>query len=41
MRERHRWLWATILALTVLAATWLLFVEIFGFAPCALRLFCI
>ena len=41
MRERHRFLWQVVLALTVLAVTWILFVEIFGFAPCALRLFCI
>lgn len=41
MRERHRVLWLAVLALTVIAAAWILFVEIFGFAPCALRLFCI
>ena len=41
MRERHRVLWQVVLALTVIGAAWILFVEIFGFAPCALRLFCI
>lgn len=41
MRERHRVLWLAVLVLTVIAAAWLLFVEMFGFAPCALRLFCI
>jgi hypothetical protein len=33
--------WTVIAALTVIAAAWILFVEIFGFAPCVLRLFCI
>ena len=41
MRERHRRIWQLVLALTVLGSGWILFVEIFGFAPCALRLFCI
>lgn len=41
MRERHRFLWQVVVVLTVIAITWILFVEIFGFAPCALRLFCI
>jgi len=41
MRDRHPLLWLSILTLTIVAAAWLLFVEIFGFAPCALRLFCI
>ena len=41
MRERHRLLWQVVLALTVIGAAWILFVEIFGFAPCAMRLFCI
>lgn len=41
LRERYRLLWQVVLALTVLASAWILFVEIFGFAPCALRLFCI
>ena len=41
LRERHRLLGGIALALTVVAAAWILFVEIFGFAPCALRLFCI
>jgi len=41
LRERHRFLWLSILTLTIVAAAWLLFVEMFGFAPCALRLFCI
>ena len=41
MRERHRLLWQVALGLTVIGAAWILFVEIFGFAPCALRLFCI
>jgi hypothetical protein len=41
MRERHRWIWQIVLALTVIGAAWILFVEIFGFAPCAMRLFCI
>jgi hypothetical protein len=41
MRERHRVIWQIVLALTIIAVAWILFVEIFGFAPCALRLFCI
>jgi hypothetical protein len=41
MRERHRILGLAVFALTVIAAAWLLFVEMFGFAPCAMRLFCI
>lgn len=41
MRERHRFLGQVVLALTVIGAAWILFVEIFGFAPCAMRLFCI
>ncbi|HJR19026.1 MAG TPA: hypothetical protein VJ922_04845 [Actinomycetota bacterium] len=41
LRERHRFIWQLVLALTVLASAWILFVEMFGFAPCALRLFCI
>lgn len=41
LRERHRFVWQLVLALTVIGAAWILFVEMFGFAPCALRLFCI
>lgn len=41
MHEGHRFVLQVVLALTVIAAAWILFVEIFGFAPCALRLFCI
>ena len=40
MRSRHRFLRAAMLALTLLAVTWIVFIEMFGFAPCALRLFC-
>ena len=40
-RERHRIILATATALTIVAAGWLVFVEIFGFAPCFLRMFCI
>jgi hypothetical protein len=41
LRERHRFLWSAIAALTIVAVAWIVFVEIFGFAPCFLRLFCI
>ncbi len=41
LRNRHRFLWAAIAALTIVAIAWIVFVEIFGFAPCFLRLFCI
>jgi hypothetical protein len=40
-RERHHRLWLAIAVLTVVAVAWIMFVEIFGFAPCMLRLFCI
>jgi hypothetical protein len=40
-RERRPLMWAMVAALTVIATAWILFVEIFGFAPCVLRLFCI
>ncbi|MFY9588258.1 MAG: hypothetical protein WAT66_12465 [Actinomycetota bacterium] len=40
-RERHRLLWSVIAALTIIAVAWIVFVEIFGFAPCFFRLFCI
>lgn len=41
LRGRHRFLWSVIAALTMVAVAWIVFVEIFGFAPCFLRLFCI
>lgn len=41
MRDRHRLLWSAIAALTIVAVAWIVFVEIFGFAPCFFRLFCI
>jgi hypothetical protein len=40
-RERHRWVLAGATAMTLVAVGWLVFIEIFGFAPCFLRLFCI
>ena len=40
LRDRHRFVWVAIAVLTVIAATWIVIVEIYGFAPCALRLFC-
>jgi hypothetical protein len=40
-RERHRVLLSAATVLTLVAVGWLIFVEIFGFAPCFLRLFCI
>lgn len=40
-RERHRLLrWAAV-TLTIVAVVWLVFIEVFGFVPCFLRLFCI
>ena len=41
LRDRHRFLWSAVAALTVLSVSWIVFVEIFGFAPCFMRLFCI
>ncbi|MGH2784598.1 MAG: hypothetical protein ACRDJ1_05020 [Actinomycetota bacterium] len=41
LRERHRFIRQVVLVLTVTGTAWILFVEIFGFAPCAMRLFCI
>jgi len=41
LRDRHRFLWSAVATLTIVAVAWLVFVEIFGFAPCFLRLFCI
>lgn len=41
LRDRHRLLWSAIAALTIVAVAWIVFVEIFGFAPCFLHLFCI
>lgn len=40
-RERHRVVLAAVTGLTFVAVGWILFVEIFGFAPCLLRLFCL
>jgi hypothetical protein len=40
-RDRHRFVLRATTALTLLAVGWMIFVEIFGFAPCFLRLFCI
>jgi hypothetical protein len=40
-RERHRIMLAAATGLTIIGVTWMVFVEIFGFAPCFLRLFCI
>ena len=40
-RERHRIILAAMTGLTIIGVTWIVFVEIFGFAPCFLRLFCI
>jgi len=40
-RERHRVILAAMTGLTIIGVTWIVFVEIFGFAPCFLRLFCI
>jgi hypothetical protein len=40
-RERHRILLAAMTGLTIIGVAWIVFVEIFGFAPCFLRLFCI
>jgi hypothetical protein len=40
-RERHRIILAAATGLTIIGVTWMVFVEIFGFAPCFLRLFCI
>ena len=40
-RERHRLVLAAVTGLTFVAVGWILFVEIFGFAPCFLRLFCL
>jgi len=40
-RERHRLLLGAATGLTLVAVGWLVFVEIFGFVPCFLRLFCI
>jgi len=39
-RERHRILIAGATGLTIVAVGWIVFAEIFGFAPCLLRLFC-
>jgi len=41
LRDRHRLLWSAIAALTIIAVAWIVFVEIFGFAPCFMHLFCI
>jgi hypothetical protein len=40
-RERHRIVLAAATGLTLVAVGWILFVEIFGFAPCFLRMFCL
>jgi hypothetical protein len=41
LRDRHRLLWSAIATLTMIAVAWIVFVEMFGFAPCFFRLFCI
>lgn len=41
LRDRHRFLWSAVAALTVVAVSWIVFIEIFGFAPCFMQLFCI
>lgn len=40
-RRRHRIVLAAVTGLTFVAVGWIVFAEIFGFAPCFLRLFCI
>jgi hypothetical protein len=40
-RERHRVMLGAATAMTFVAVGWLVVAEIFGFAPCFLRLFCI
>jgi hypothetical protein len=40
-RDRHRVVLAAATGLTFVGVAWIVFVEIFGFAPCFLRLFCI
>jgi hypothetical protein len=40
-RDRHRVLLKAATVLTLVAVGWIVFVEIFGFAPCFLHLFCI
>jgi len=40
-RSRHRFILGAVTGLTLIAVGWIVFVEIFGFAPCFLRLFCI
>jgi hypothetical protein len=40
-RDRHRIVLAAATGLTLVGVAWIVFVEIFGFAPCFLRLFCI
>jgi hypothetical protein len=37
----RRWARRAVGALTVVAVAWIVVVEVFGFAPCALRLFCL
>ena len=40
-RERHRFVIRATTVLTLVAVGWIIFVEIFGFAPCFMHLFCI
>ena len=40
-RERHRIILIAATSLTLVAVGWMVFIEIVGFAPCFLRLFCI
>jgi hypothetical protein len=40
-RARHRIVLRAATGLTLVAVGWIVFVEIFGFAPCFLRMFCI
>ena len=40
-RERHRFMLRATTVLTLVAVGWIIFVEIFGFAPCFMKLFCI
>ena len=40
-RDRHRFVIRATTFLTLVAVGWIIVVEIFGFAPCFMRLFCI
>lgn len=41
LRQRHPVLWLVVAVLTAAAVAWIVVVEVFGFVPCALRLFCV